>query len=170
MKCCFTSTETVGVLGTGAQDVHLDFHTAPEFGSAVNYPWKFICGAYKSPNENLRVHSARCTQCVPVGSYKLKLPNTFKLIKYTPPHPHPPSHSTLPNQESTTTRISTCRVKNNKRRVKHKPKKAVYLWQCTPFTETPARDHTTRSQIAPSSQRPSSLLIGCCSTFCLICR
>ena len=27
---CFTSTETVGLLGTGAQDDHLDFHTAPE--------------------------------------------------------------------------------------------------------------------------------------------
>ena len=24
------STETVGLLGTGAQDVHVDFHTAPE--------------------------------------------------------------------------------------------------------------------------------------------
>ena len=23
LKCCFTSTETVGLLGTGAQDVHL---------------------------------------------------------------------------------------------------------------------------------------------------
>ena len=30
LKCCFTSIETVGVLGTGAQDVHLDFHTASE--------------------------------------------------------------------------------------------------------------------------------------------
>ena len=30
-KCCFTSTETVGLLGTGAQDVHPDFHTATEF-------------------------------------------------------------------------------------------------------------------------------------------
>ena len=30
LKCCFTSTETVGLLGTGAQDVHLDFHTAHE--------------------------------------------------------------------------------------------------------------------------------------------
>ena len=30
LKCCFTSAETVGLLGTGAQDVHLDFHTAPE--------------------------------------------------------------------------------------------------------------------------------------------
>ena len=30
VECCFTSTETVGVLGTGAQDGHLDFHTTPE--------------------------------------------------------------------------------------------------------------------------------------------
>ena len=29
-ECCFTSTETVGLLGTGAQDVHLDFHTDHE--------------------------------------------------------------------------------------------------------------------------------------------
>ena len=28
--CCFTSTETVGLSGTGAQDVHIDFHTVPE--------------------------------------------------------------------------------------------------------------------------------------------
>ena len=33
LKCCFTSTETVGVLETGAQDVHLDFHTAPQLRS-----------------------------------------------------------------------------------------------------------------------------------------
>ena len=30
LKCCFTSTETVGLSRTRAQDVHLDFHTAPE--------------------------------------------------------------------------------------------------------------------------------------------
>ena len=30
LECCFTSTQTVGLLGTGARDVHLDFHTAPE--------------------------------------------------------------------------------------------------------------------------------------------
>ena len=30
VECRFTSTETVGLLGTGAQDGHLDFHTAPE--------------------------------------------------------------------------------------------------------------------------------------------
>ena len=28
--CCFTSTKTVGLLGTGAQDIHLDFRTTPE--------------------------------------------------------------------------------------------------------------------------------------------
>ena len=30
LKCCSKSTETVGLLGKGAQDVHIDFHTAPE--------------------------------------------------------------------------------------------------------------------------------------------
>ena len=30
VECCFTSTETVGVLGTRAQDGHLDLHTAPD--------------------------------------------------------------------------------------------------------------------------------------------
>ena len=40
LKCCLTSTETVGLLGTGAQDGHLDFHTPPElwplqYGGAV---------------------------------------------------------------------------------------------------------------------------------------
>ena len=30
VECCFMPTETVDLLGTGAQDVHLDFHTAPE--------------------------------------------------------------------------------------------------------------------------------------------
>ena len=30
VEYCFTSTETIGLLGTGAQDGHLDYHTAPE--------------------------------------------------------------------------------------------------------------------------------------------
>ena len=30
VECCFTYTKTVGLLETGAQDGHLDFHTAPE--------------------------------------------------------------------------------------------------------------------------------------------
>ena len=37
LECCFTSTETVGLLRTGAQDSHLDFHTAPE-------PCETVCG------------------------------------------------------------------------------------------------------------------------------
>ena len=36
--CCFTSTETVGLLGTGTQNGHLDFHTAPELRPAL-WPW-----------------------------------------------------------------------------------------------------------------------------------
>ena len=37
VQCClFTSTEAAGLLGTGAQDGHLDFHTlSPEFGFSV---------------------------------------------------------------------------------------------------------------------------------------
>ena len=33
IDCCFTSTETAGLVGTGTQDVHLDFHTALELCS-----------------------------------------------------------------------------------------------------------------------------------------
>ena len=62
LKRCLTSTETVGLLGTGAQDVHLDFHTAPELcddddddvglnvlgygsdisGTSQGYPWTYV--------------------------------------------------------------------------------------------------------------------------------
>ena len=39
LKCCFTSTETVGFfLGTEAQDAHLDFHTAPELSGSPGRP------------------------------------------------------------------------------------------------------------------------------------
>ena len=46
LKCCFTSTETVGLLGTGTQDVHLDFHTAPELCKRVEAKGGFLvdCG------------------------------------------------------------------------------------------------------------------------------
>ena len=36
LKCCFTSTKTVGLLWTGAQDGHLDFHTAPELCAVIS--------------------------------------------------------------------------------------------------------------------------------------
>ena len=44
VECClmvvwvsFTSTETEGLLGTGARDSHLDFNTAPELWTPPNY-------------------------------------------------------------------------------------------------------------------------------------
>ena len=37
VECCFTSIQTVGLLGTGAQDGHLDFHT--QLLSSVLYVW-----------------------------------------------------------------------------------------------------------------------------------
>ena len=36
VECCFTSTETVILLGTRAQDGHLDFHKAPELWNIWN--------------------------------------------------------------------------------------------------------------------------------------
>ena len=36
VECCFTSTETVGLLGMGAQDGHLGFHTALEAGTIMD--------------------------------------------------------------------------------------------------------------------------------------
>ena len=42
VKCCFTSTETVGLLGTGAQDGHLDFHTAPELWIFVGWVLLYV--------------------------------------------------------------------------------------------------------------------------------
>ena len=41
VECCFTSTQTVGLLGTGAQDGHLDFHTASELGT-----WLLLVSVY----------------------------------------------------------------------------------------------------------------------------
>ena len=35
VECCFTSTETVGLLGTGAQEGHLDFHTVSEHAQVI---------------------------------------------------------------------------------------------------------------------------------------
>ena len=36
VECCFTPTETVDLLGTGSQDGHLDFHTAPELWEKIS--------------------------------------------------------------------------------------------------------------------------------------
>ena len=44
MKCWFTSAETVGLLGTGAQDGHLDFHTPPVLWSCLKFPGPLFIG------------------------------------------------------------------------------------------------------------------------------
>ena len=56
VECCFTSTETIGLLGTGAQDSHLDFHTAPELcggveGGGGDIIQAYLIGATLSPPE-----------------------------------------------------------------------------------------------------------------------
>ena len=50
-------------------------------------------------HKNPYVHSARCTQCIPVGSHMLKLSKTFIPIKYTT---LPPFTSTLPRKSTIT--------------------------------------------------------------------
>ena len=49
----------------------------------------FICGTLKLPHKTLRVHSARYTQCIHVGSHRLNYPKTFIPVKYKQPLPTP---------------------------------------------------------------------------------
>ena len=37
LRCCFTATETVGLLGTRARDGHPGFHTAPELWMPMHF-------------------------------------------------------------------------------------------------------------------------------------
>ena len=56
VQCCFTSTETVGLLGKGAQDGHLDFHTAPELRTGAELTalqTNFACSTLRL-NERVR--------------------------------------------------------------------------------------------------------------------
>ena len=48
VECCFTSTETVGLLGTGAQDVHLHFHTAPELWFCPWWWWSVLLDVHRN--------------------------------------------------------------------------------------------------------------------------
>ena len=66
LKCCFTSTETVGLLGTGAQDVHLDFHTAPELWVLLK---KFFTGSvprsiFSASFTSIRLSPSSCSRAV----------------------------------------------------------------------------------------------------------
>ena len=42
VECCFTSTETVGLLGTGAQDGHIDCHEEASGEKVVFWAWTYI--------------------------------------------------------------------------------------------------------------------------------
>ena len=49
VECCFMSTETVGLLGTGAQDGHLNFHTAPELWKLGLILHSILCSTLPTP-------------------------------------------------------------------------------------------------------------------------
>ena len=74
---CFTSTETVGLLGTGAQDGHLDFQTAPE----LSVPGS---GYGEDVTSNVTMEFGNLVAVVAVVCLFY-----FVLVKLTP-HPHPP--------------------------------------------------------------------------------
>ena len=42
VEYCFTSTETIGLLGTGAQDGHLDVHTLGLLSSDIFSPRRLV--------------------------------------------------------------------------------------------------------------------------------
>ena len=59
VECCYTSIETVGFLGTGAQDGHLDFYTAPELWGFRETTWTFYM-ALGIPLNNVCVRACLC--------------------------------------------------------------------------------------------------------------
>ena len=60
VECCFMSTETVGLLGTEAQDIHLDFHTVLEpVGMSMCICYKYT-GRYSPQKERCQWIKALC--------------------------------------------------------------------------------------------------------------
>ena len=57
LEFCFRSTETVGLFGTGAQDVHLDFHTVPELCKQASGDSLLS----KPSSKRLREHGCQCS-------------------------------------------------------------------------------------------------------------
>ena len=51
VRCCFMFTENAGLLGTGAQDGHLYFHTAPEL--CIKQRMAVLCMPYSARNFGL---------------------------------------------------------------------------------------------------------------------
>ena len=75
LKGCFTSTETVGLLGTGAKDGHLDFHTV--LSSEVD-PAQHKLASYKGQFERIR-------SCVHEDTSP---PAPTPFLSYLTPFPH----------------------------------------------------------------------------------
>ena len=101
VECCFTSTETAGLLGTGAQDGHLDFHTAPELWLYARFRYSVLyrrvhvmsCipvqyrGMHFMPCIPVQYKGMHCTSCIPV-QYRLIhftscIPVQYRLIHFT---------------------------------------------------------------------------------------
>ena len=83
LKCCFTSTETVGLLGTGAQDGHLDFHTAPKL-----WTWLLLLCS------SVDILGTSWDQCVSMVQYCFTSTETIKLVRTgSPGRPPRLSHS-----------------------------------------------------------------------------
>ena len=84
VQCCFTSTETVGLLGTGAQDGHLDFHTAPEL-------WDRSCCC---PRTSVDILGTSWDQCRGMVQYCFMSTEARRLVRTNSPG-RPPrlSHS-----------------------------------------------------------------------------
>ena len=49
LECCFTSTETVGLLGTGAQDGHLHFELGVGVGGGGLYTYRYTVTIRMTP-------------------------------------------------------------------------------------------------------------------------
>ena len=65
----FTSTETVGLLGTGAQDGLLDFHTAPElWHGKISGQYTFLTRGSPPPTPPSGLSDPLCTSSPPLCS------------------------------------------------------------------------------------------------------
>ena len=72
VECSFTSTETVGFLGTGAQDGHLDFHTAPELCSYAHGSYLLHTNGYPVEERSVQYTDTKSVdkvRCYCVSTY-----------------------------------------------------------------------------------------------------
>ena len=88
VECCFTSTETVDLLGTGALDVHLDFHTASGHRIVDDYVELNVLRC------RVDILGTKCDQCVCMVQRCFTSTETIRLIRTgSPGRPPRLSHS-----------------------------------------------------------------------------